>query len=259
MFCKNCRYSLESTHNYCPHCGARVIKNRLTFRNIWQDLSDQLFNLDNRLFRTLIDLFVRPEAVIEGYISGLRRRYMNPFAYLGVALTLSGLLIFITQKFYAREINLDFYDQGVNPELSRKLMDFVFDFSSLFFVLFIPVFAFAAWLVFNRKSYLLTEYTIAFCYILAHWNIVMFPIGLLFVVVIPAYYMSAAFPQLFLMLAYIFFVLQRLQKYRPMRLFLHYMALGFLIFIGYTGVIVLLYIILFATGMITLDDFHPPQ
>lgn len=259
MTCKNCQTSLETTHNFCGHCGAKVIRNRLTFKNLWQDLSDQFFNLDNRLFRTIIDLFIRPEAVIDGYVTGLRRRYINPFGYLGIALTLSGLLIFITQKFYSNAINFDIYNQGVNPELSRKLMDVVFDYSSLFFIIYIPVFALGGWLVFNKKSYLITEYVIAFCYILGHWSIVMFPMGLLLVVAVPEYYMAAAFPQLLLMVAYIFYALQRLQRYRPWRLILHYLALGIMFFIGYSGLIILLYVVLFATGTISLEDFRPPE
>ncbi len=107
MNCKNCKTALQADDHFCHSCGAKIMRNRLTFKNLWEDLNERVLNLDNNLFRTIKDMFIRPELVIEGYISGVRKKYMDPISYLGVALTLSGIILFILRKYYLDTINFD--------------------------------------------------------------------------------------------------------------------------------------------------------
>ncbi len=95
MNCKTCNSSLRSDFRYCPHCGAKVIKNRLTLQNVWQDLSFQVFNLDNTFLKTFRHMFSKPETVIESFVSGARKKYMNPISFFAIAITLSGLMFYV--------------------------------------------------------------------------------------------------------------------------------------------------------------------
>ena len=52
MNCKNCHTELHDHDDYCPNCGARVIRNRLTFKNLFEHISETFFNYDNKLLRT---------------------------------------------------------------------------------------------------------------------------------------------------------------------------------------------------------------
>lgn len=82
MDCKNCNNSLPIACSYCPDCGAKVIRNRLTLKNLWSDVTERFFNLDNTILKTFLHLCTTPDVVIQGYISGVRKKYMNPIGYL---------------------------------------------------------------------------------------------------------------------------------------------------------------------------------
>ena len=71
--CKNCESGLHYDVNYCSICGARVIRNRLTIRNLFGHFSEQFLNWDNKFLKTFIYLFKKPEDVIGSYISGTRK------------------------------------------------------------------------------------------------------------------------------------------------------------------------------------------
>ena len=68
MNCKNCDTLLKEQDDFCNSCGAKVIRNRLTVRNLFEHFSETFFNYDNKLLRTFTTLFTKPEVVIEGYI-----------------------------------------------------------------------------------------------------------------------------------------------------------------------------------------------
>lgn len=75
--CLNCGTRLKG--QYCGVCGQRA-RNRLI--SLWELISDafgDLFEIDSRLWRTLIPLLVRPGHLTRDYLEGRRVRYMPPF------------------------------------------------------------------------------------------------------------------------------------------------------------------------------------
>ncbi|MDO6470350.1 DUF3667 domain-containing protein [Maribacter sp. 1_MG-2023] len=97
MECKNCHTNLRTDFSYCPDCGAKVIRNRLTVKNLWYDATERFFNIDNTFLITFKHLFTKPDEVIGGYINGVRKKYLNPTSYFTIAITLGGgyLLMYI--------------------------------------------------------------------------------------------------------------------------------------------------------------------
>jgi hypothetical protein len=76
--CLNCGTTLGG--QYCGNCGQRAAASRLI--SIWELLRDafgDLFELDSRLWRTLIPLMIRPGQLTRDYLMGRRARYMPPF------------------------------------------------------------------------------------------------------------------------------------------------------------------------------------
>lgn len=120
MNCKNCVNSLQTDYSFCPDCGAKVIRNRLTIKNLLSDITERHFNLDNTFLRTFFHLFTKPDVVINGYVNGTRRKYVNPISYFGIALMLAGFLMFFMRKVFDFEVDLDAFDQGMNPEFTKK-------------------------------------------------------------------------------------------------------------------------------------------
>lgn len=257
MNCKNCDTPQRTDFNYCPVCGAKVIQNRITFRNLIFDITERYFNLDNSIVRTFVQLFTKPEVVIESYLGGVRRKYLNPISYLGIALTLSGLLLFLMSHGLANNLDFDLFDQGTNPELTKKIMPVVYDFSTFIFILYIPIFGLSALLSFNKKSFYFSEYIVAFVYILAHYSIVSFPISLLVLIISPESYAVFSLIMLFAMFGYSIYVLQRIHRLGIGQFILRTMVFAVLAFIGYVGVVIVFYILLFATGTVTVQDFLP--
>ena len=75
--CLNCGTRLRG--QYCGHCGQRF-RSRLI--SLWELISDafgDLFELDSRLWQTLVPLVIRPGRLTHDYLQGRRARYMPPF------------------------------------------------------------------------------------------------------------------------------------------------------------------------------------
>ena len=75
--CPNCNHPI--TGKYCSHCGQSVVDFHRPFITIVRDLLGDLVAMDNRLFRTLIPLFLRPGFLVKEFMKGRRVRYMPPF------------------------------------------------------------------------------------------------------------------------------------------------------------------------------------
>jgi len=165
----------------------------------------------------------------------------------------------LIQKVFDVKFDLDVYREGVNPELTQKIMPIVMDFSSLVFVLFIPLLAIAGWLTFNRKRYVFSEYIIVFLYTLPHWSIISFPISLSVIIFTPDDYLKLSTIMLPAMIAFSIYVMQRINRFKTGKFILRMCLFLVLAFLGYLGIVIVFYSILFATGTINLEDFKPVE
>lgn len=75
--CLNCGRLLEADHRFCPQCGQKNKSSFVSVREFLGDFFDQLFNLDNRIFRTLAALLV-PGKLTEAWFAGRRRPFYHP-------------------------------------------------------------------------------------------------------------------------------------------------------------------------------------
>jgi len=95
--CLNCGTQLKG--QYCGNCGQR---SRSRLISLWELISDafgDLFEIDSRLWQTLVPLMIRPGQLTRDYLQGRRARYMPPFR---MYLVLS-LLFFVVAFFDPRE------------------------------------------------------------------------------------------------------------------------------------------------------------
>ncbi len=178
MECKNCHLPLDSNNDYCAHCGAKVIRNRLTLKHIWTEFSEKVFNIENTFLITFFALFKKPEEVIGGYIDGLRKRYIDVFSYYALGITLAGIQLFIVRKFFPDTMNLDVFMASASsappPETN---VDWIYDYYSILALLNLPVYALLGKLVFTRlKKFNYTEHLVIFTYIIAQYSIANFSI-----------------------------------------------------------------------------------
>lgn len=172
MKCKNCHTELQEQDDYCKSCGAKVIRNRLTIKNLFSHFSETYFNIDNTFLKTFKTLFTAPEKVIGSYIDGTRKKYLNAINYFALAITITGLYIFIIKKFFPNALDMSIYTEPVQKDMQRGIQDFVTEYNALFMMLYVPLYALIAKITFyDIKKYNYTEYLVIFIYIQAQISI----------------------------------------------------------------------------------------
>ena len=75
--CLNCGTALSG--QYCGSCGQRAASRLISIWELLRDAFGDLFELDSRLWRTLIQMMIRPGRLTRDYLEGRRARYMPPF------------------------------------------------------------------------------------------------------------------------------------------------------------------------------------
>ena len=75
--CLNCGTALRG--QYCGGCGQRARSRLISLWELLQDAFGDLFEIDSRLWRTLVPLLIRPGRLTLDYLEGRRARYMPPF------------------------------------------------------------------------------------------------------------------------------------------------------------------------------------
>jgi len=145
----------------------------LTIRNLFENFSEQFFNYDNKFLQTFIDLFKRPELVIGSYISGTRKKYVNVISYFAIAITLSGLQIYIINKFFPETIDFSIFSTEESAALSKNAYQFSSEYQSLIMMFTAPIYALISRIIFlKNKKYNYSEHLVIFMYIMAQISIV---------------------------------------------------------------------------------------
>ncbi|ASV29230.1 DUF3667 domain-containing protein [Maribacter cobaltidurans] len=174
MQCKNCDNSLRTDYSYCPDCGAKVIRNRLTIKNLWHDATERFFNLDNTFLITFKHLLTKPDKVIVGYLNGVRKKYLNPISYFTIAITLGGLFVYLSTEFFPDALDFSFLYPDADSikesdkfalDLQKTINKYIFKYQSLFYIAMLPLLAFISKLVFiNKKQFNFSEHFIIVIY-----------------------------------------------------------------------------------------------
>lgn len=259
MNCKNCDNALRTDHSFCPNCGAKIIRNRLTLKNLWYDITERYFNLDNTFLKTFWHLFTKPQVVIGGYIEGIRKKYLNPISYLAIALTLSGITLFVMRKKFKNGIDFSQFagGQNMNNEVGEKIMTSTMDFSSFIFLLYIPVFALAGWVAFNQKNYNISEHAVIALYSLAQYSIVTFPISILVLLINPQSYLSLTWPLMLFMIFFAVYVVNRINKLKTSQRITRSILYTFIWGAAYLCFMILFWVALLVFGELSFSDFTP--
>lgn len=219
MNCKNCTYQLKDENKFCSNCGAKIIHNRLTIKSLWSEFSQRFLNYDNTFFRTIRHMFTKPEVVIDSFIGGTRKKYLNVFNYFAISLTVTGFFTFIFLKFFP-EIYTDAmgamnaaYESEAQQKVFSKAMKVVFDYQSLIYFLMIPLFALISKIVFyNYKKYNYTEHAVIYLYAYSHTVMILNILYLVCIIVYHPILNYLTFLSIPISVLFIAYVLKRLYK-----------------------------------------------
>ena len=75
--CLNCGSTLSG--QYCGNCGQRARSRLISLWGLVREAFGDLFELDSRVWQTLVPLVIRPGRLTRDYLLGRRARFMPPF------------------------------------------------------------------------------------------------------------------------------------------------------------------------------------
>ncbi|RAR48949.1 DUF3667 domain-containing protein [Flavobacterium lacus] len=260
MSCKNCQKLLLAEDKFCSNCGAQVVTQKLTVKKVIHEFSERYLSFDNKFLSTYKTLFTHPEWVVNGYLEGLRVRYVNPITYLIIAVTLSGISIYLIKRGYFGEI--DFKSMQGNDKIPfdmKEYMNTIYDYNSVMVFLSIPLLAFISKIVFfNYKQFNYAEHNLIYFYTYSQSSIsVLLMIPFLLFLKIEFYYYSIL--TFTFLLVYHCFALKRIfnltgkQLIKKTLLFLLMLTLLYIIFIIIAAILMIIYMV--SSGKFNPQDF----
>ncbi|MFC0603941.1 DUF3667 domain-containing protein [Winogradskyella pulchriflava] len=262
MNCKNCNKALNNTQKFCDECGAKVIQNRLTPKVIAAQVNEQFISIDNRFFRTFIDLFKKPGTVIDSYITGTRKKYIDVLQYFAISLTLAGIQVFLMTTFFKEALVIDpeFMKtiESMPGQDKNPMADFDFSFftkyQGLIYIIGVPLSAISSWLVYfflGNRRYNFTEHLVLNLYYSAQIIIITAVLSILFLVLGLNYLILSSLiilPAFF----YLGYVLKDVFKESHIETFAKFLLMMIIYAVIYMAVWIIIFIILAFTGTINI-------
>jgi hypothetical protein len=113
--CLNCGTLLQG--QYCARCGQRARGRLISIWELTRDAIGDLFELDSRLWRTIIPLMSRPGKLTHDYLIGRRARFMPPFrTYLVLSIVFFLVAFFDPQQ----QLGILFEPEAANGETAAQ-------------------------------------------------------------------------------------------------------------------------------------------
>lgn len=155
--CLNCHKVMHGP--ICSECGqekALPIKAKRVLQDIWS----QFLELDFKFIRALRDIIIRPGFMINGYLTGKRISYTNPFKLLFFITTAYFLVI---QYFDIKFDNFSNTEKDMGSAIAALL-------NYLIFITLIPT-AYFYRLIYSKSKLNLAEAYVSMCYIWSGYSI----------------------------------------------------------------------------------------
>jgi hypothetical protein len=180
--CKNCENEFNGI--VCNHCGQHPVTSRLSLKTLWKEWRERRKFDGSKLFKTFISLFLRPGAVIRGYLDGKRHSYYNAVNFFLLA---ASLIAFATLQF--NTFNMEEAVEGMKKLLlpfgypeeafeNNAMLEYIAwvrSHMNLILLASLPVMALSSWILFRKRGFSLGEHLIMHCYAYGFSNMIMIP------------------------------------------------------------------------------------
>lgn len=174
MICSCCKTDNPQNSVYCCSCGEKIAPPRLTISSFFQRFLAEFLDYDNKLLKTFRHLFSKPEVVIESYVKGFRKQYVNVLTYFSLSLSLLAIQVFFIKTFFPDVLNSALQSNNQVAIQGQEVMMKLFDFQGLLTIVFTPVAALMSWISFADKKYNVAEHVVLNIYPTAQYSIVWF-------------------------------------------------------------------------------------
>ncbi|WP_367387947.1 DUF3667 domain-containing protein [Lewinella sp. LCG006] len=120
--CHNCYYPLPRFGQYCSHCGQKYTDGKITVKELIGDFLSNTLNLDAKIWRTLLALFV-PGKLTIAFFKGRQQRYIRPLRlfFIFALVTIAGIS-FLESEF-TEEFFLDVDDNFSSDIHYRQFLE----------------------------------------------------------------------------------------------------------------------------------------
>ena len=253
-YCRNCSKNLSSNAVFCDHCGGKIIKNRITTKNLLEDFNDRFLSIDAAFPKTFIALYRNPEDVIGGYINGVRKKYMSAFGYFALSLSIAGIYVFILREYFMDSLfeNLEIQEGQTQAQIDwvKKFASSFNEYQALLSIFSIPVLALISRIVFwNYKQFNYLEHVVIYLYAFSHINLTVYILAIL-TIWSPSIYLFFSFVGTIGYVIYLCYVLKRLYGLSFKKLILKTSLFALIGSIFFLIISILAGIIMFKMGML---------
>jgi hypothetical protein len=172
--CNHC--GSKEVLEYCANCGQKQLPSTLTTKALLWDALDNILNISKQVAGTLKTLLLHPQLVVDAYLSGNRKQYVNPFRFLLIVGALTVALFLVLQPYFKSNIFINEEDQyGVISIVFFTLFTKLFYYKSSFakcLIAIIYVLCFAV-LVFSPILFLISIATENQAYLMIYFVILL--------------------------------------------------------------------------------------
>lgn len=180
--CKNC--GNEFTGIVCNHCGQHPVLNKLSIKTLWKEWRERRKYDSGKLYKTLINLFLRPGTVIRGYLDGKRHTYYNAVNFFLLAASLIAFATIQFNNFNMEEgiegmkavlIPLGYPESVFENNVMVEYFAWVRSHMNIVLLVSLPVMALSSRIIFYKRGLSLGEHLIMHCYAYGFSSLVMVP------------------------------------------------------------------------------------
>ena len=168
---------------YCGQCGQEATSGKVTFAEM-RRTALRAFSLERGWLHTVVDLTLRPVAMIRAYLDGKRIAYIGPVRY---AITLNSLYMVFAVLLGPEALGLDKLEGGA--KFQATFTDFLQRYWAPLMLLSAPAFAATSWFIFRPRRLSFPEHLTLNLFNLGHASILS-AIATLFSVLFPHHFIT---------------------------------------------------------------------
>lgn len=123
--CPNCYYPLPRFGQYCSHCGQKYTDGRVTVMSLIRHFLADTFNLDAKIWRTLVALMI-PGKLTKTFFEGKQQRYIRPLRLFFVFAVITIAAVNFFEAEFAEDFFLDLdgeFNKNINYSSFMERMD----------------------------------------------------------------------------------------------------------------------------------------
>lgn len=124
--CLNCQLELPKEENFCPNCGQKNHATRLRLRAFLDELINNVFNIDARIWLTLKTAFLNVGHLAKEFNRGRRKKYIPPIQFYLFSSLIYFLILGMLAKVEGEKQDVVFQEKLVRLDTTKSVRGNIF-------------------------------------------------------------------------------------------------------------------------------------